>query len=346
MNKINIHSYQGREIYGIEEIIEPRAAKMKSKLKAGLIGISALVVIGVLISMSISLSMGPALFKKIDQEKRFEVAGIAEIQVALSSTPVNIIRTDSGPEVRFHYYGRALQTMDLVAEISNQTLAVSARRQYLFLGSCEDMNLEVFIPGDYSQKLTLITSSGLIRLDSFDLAGLTLKTTSGGLQAESLQAANIVIQTTSGKLNIGSVAADRLEISGASSSINIDSCRVKDTAVKVSSGRINLKNSRGNLDLQGTSGSVRIACQEFGDQNIKIKTTSGNVELALPGTAEFSVEARMTSGKFQSDFPIGAAGDKDQKNIVAQIGKTGNQISLQTTSGNINLTKIANLSSR
>jgi hypothetical protein len=58
--------------------------------------------------------------------------------------------------------------------------------------------------------------------------------------------------------------------------------------------------------------------------------------LALPGTAEFSYQIAMTSGKLQSDFPIDML---YKRKLEGQIGTQSNNVSLQTSSGGIEILK-------
>jgi len=294
-----------------------------------------MIVIGVVTIMGI---LGTKLlFREINEDKYFSMEEIDEIQVTMSSTQIHIIRTETDNEVRFHYYGKALQEIKLVSEISNKTLKIE-RKSFLF-GAGEFTCLDIYLPGECKQKISIKTSSGAVKMDSFNLAGFTLNTTSGGLEAEGINAGKITLYTTSGKLNIKKLYANELEIKGTSSSVNIEECIVKEARIKTTSGKVILENSNGNFDVQGTSGSVLITCKEFEDRNIVLKTTSGGVTLRLPETAEFLIEAKMTSGKFQSDFPIDMTGNTDKRNITGHIGTASNKVSIQTTSGKIKLLK-------
>jgi lia operon protein LiaG len=307
---------------------------MQLKWKIIIIMIGAAAIMGILLSMGIK-----SWFREIDEEKHFGLDGIDEIQVTMSSTPIHIIRTETGSAIRFHYYGKSLQEMKLASEISNKTLSVKAKRKYVFLGTLEDTCLDIFLPGEYQRNILIKTSSGAVKMDSFSLADFNLNTSSGELEAESINAAKTTLDTASGNLKIKKLGTNELEIKGTSSSINIGECTVREARIKVTSGNVILENSRGNLNIQGTSGSVSVICSEFEDRNIAVKTTSGGVTLGLPGTAQFVIEAKKTSGKFQSDFPIAVAGNADERHISGQIGTASNKVSLQTTSGEIKILK-------
>ncbi|MHB8062667.1 MAG: DUF4097 family beta strand repeat-containing protein [Ruminiclostridium sp.] len=296
-----------------------------------------LIVIGVIAIMSI-LGLGSLSWREINEEKSFALEEINEIQVTMSNTPVHIIRTEASEEVKFRLYGKSMQQIKLEAKINNKTVVVETKRKHE-LPIPEDMFLDIYIPKEYGKNLSIKISSGIVKLDSLDLASFTLNTSSGGMEAEQLNAQEISINTTSGKLNIKKLAAKELEIKGSSSAVNIDECIVDEGTIESSSGSITFKNSSGNFNFKGTAGNISVAYKEFEDQNINIKTTAGNVTLELPSTAEFLLDAKTTSGKFQSDFPVKTMGNADKRKIESQIGTKNNKVFLQTSSGSIKLLK-------
>jgi lia operon protein LiaG len=320
---VSIQIHMPGEIPGEEK-------KLKTKI---IIAIGVLAILGIL-----SGTGAKYMYREISDEKTIDLKKIDDIQVNMTGAAVHLIRTETGDEARFHYYGKSLQEITLVPEINDKTLLINARRKYIFLGTCENMRLDIFLPGAYQQNLSIKTSSGAVKTDAFDLAEFTLNTTSGGLESEGINAGKINLYTTSGNLNIRKMRANELEIKGTSSSVGIGECRVKEAKVKVTSGSVKLEKSQGDLDIRGTSGNVMITCREFQDRNIAIETTSGGVTLRLPPTAGFFIDAQMTSGKLQSDFPIDNTGNTFDRKVSGQTGSS-NKISIQTKSGQIKILK-------
>jgi len=297
-----------------------------------------LIVMGVIVIMSL-LGLGAlSSYREVNEEKCFTMEEINEIQVTMSSAPVHIIRTKASKEVKVQLHGKAKQEIKLAAEIDNKTVVVGAKRKYE-LPISEDLFLDIYIPEEYGGNLSIKTSAGIVKLDSFNLASFILNTSSGGLEAEQLNAEKISINTSSGKLKIKKLDVEELKIKGSSSEINIDECIAKEARMEISSGRVTLKNSSGNFYLKGTAGDVQISYKEFENQNINIETTAGNVTLEIPSTAEFLIEAKTVTGKIQSDFPINAEGSTDKRKIEGQIGTKSNKVFLQTTTGSIKVLK-------
>jgi lia operon protein LiaG len=264
--------------------------------------------------------MGVKMFREINDEKQFSLAGIDAIKVTMSSTVINIIRTETGNEVRFHYYGKSIQEVKLISETSNKTLSISAERKYAFLGTAESTSLDIHIPEAYHGNIEIKTSSGQVSIDTLSLAGFTFSTTSGGLEAQSLKAGISVLNTKSGKISIKTLWSDELEIKGTSSSINIGESFVRKVRIKT------------------TSGSISMTCLQLEDANLDIANTSGGITLGLPGSAEFLLKAGNTSGKIQCDFLFNSASNTGSHKLEGQIG-TKSSVTLQTTSGNILILK-------
>jgi DUF4097 and DUF4098 domain-containing protein YvlB len=277
-------------------------------------------------------------YREINEVKCFTMEEINEMQVTMSGAPVHIIQTKASKEVKFQLYGKTKQEIKLAAEINNKTVVVGAKRKYE-LPIPEDLFLDVYIPEEYGGNLSIKTSAGIVKLDSFNLASFTLNTSSGGLEAEQLNAEKVSINTSSGKLKIKRLDVAELKMIGSSSQINIDECIVKEARIEISSGSVTLKNSSGNFDLKGTAGDVLIAYKEFENQNINVETTAGNVTLEIPGTGEFLFEIKTVTGKILSDFPVNSEESIDKRKVKGQIGTKSNKVLIQTSTGNIKILK-------
>lgn len=297
-----------------------------------------LIVMGGVVIMSL-LGLGVfSPYREINEEKCFTMEAVNEIQATMSGAPVRIIRTKASKEVKVQLHGKAKQEIKLTAEIDNKTVIVGAKRKYQ-LPIPEDLFLDIYIPEEYGGSLSIKTSAGIVKLDSFHLASLTLHTSSGGLEAEHLNAEKISINTSSGKLKIKRLDVAELKIKGSSSQINIDECIAKKAKIEISSGSVTLKNSIGNFDLKGTAGDILIAYKEFENQNINVETTAGNVTLKIPSTAEFLFETKTVTGKIQTDFPFNAEESTDKRKVVGKIGSKSNKVLIQTSTGSIKILK-------
>lgn len=312
---------------------------MKTKYKIFiLIGI---IVIGVTVIVGVFGLKLFSPFREIKEEKSFSTKEIDEIQVNMVRERVHILRTETSNEIRFHYYGKSKQELKLVSEIKNKILAVEAKCEDNPLPrhydpTPEDMYLDIYIPENYKENISISLTTGTVEIDSMEVASFTLDTTTGGLKADQINAGKISIKTTTGNININKTNTDELNIKGTSSAVNIDECIVESAKIETASGRIDLKNCSGSFNVKANSGKVQVSYKEFVDHNINISTTSGSLTLLLPDTAEFLLEAKTSSGKLKSDFTLSTI---ENKKMAGQVGLRSNQVVLKSSSGNISLLK-------
>lgn len=288
--------------------------------------------------MTVTLGFGSLLAKELNENKLVPLDAVREIQVIMSAEPVSVIRTEPGNDIRFRLYGKSMQEIHLGSEMQNMTVTVETKRKHSF-PMPEDLALDIYLPENYKNCLSIKTSSGSVRLESVDLENISLQTSSGELDAGELHAGKIGITTSSGKIKIQKIVAQELTIKGTSSPVAIDECTAAESRIETSSGGIILKTSRGNLNVKTKSGSVKIHCTEFDSRSIRIATTSGHVSVGLPAAAEFQVRAKTGSGKFQTDFPVITTGTVDSKKIEGRVGTENNYIEIQTSSGSMKILK-------
>jgi len=310
-------------------------------MKTKLILIFVIIIIGVIATVSILGFKLLSAFREIDEEKAFVMEEISEIQVNMVRERVHVIRAKTSNEVRFHYYGKSKQELKLVSEISNKKIVVEAKCEANPLPrnydpTPEDMYLDIYLPENYSENISISLTTGKVEIDSIEVASFTLDTTTGGLEADQINAAKCSIKTTTGNININKTDTDELGIKGTSSAVNINECIVESAKIETTSGGIALKDCSGSFNIKANSGEVQISYKEFGDQNISIATSSGSIALLLPNTAEFSLEANTSSGKLKSDFAVNTI---ERKKMAGQIGTKSNEVVLKSSSGSISVLK-------
>lgn len=301
--------------------------------------ILGLIVAGIIVlgGTTVKDYFGTALFsvaKEINEEKSFSTEAAAEIEIDLSSTSLHIITTQ-GSEVRFHLYGKSRHDTNLSAEMNNGRITAQLKRRKSIISFGENLKMDVYIPEGYDKDLSIDTSSGNIKIDSLILADIKLNTSSGELDADMLTAERLIITTSSGDLNIRRINAEKLNVKGTSSKINITECMARDADIVATSGNVKINNCGGSMDLKTTSASVEIGFNEFENKNVNIGSTSGNVTLELPHNAEFNYYVSTLSGRLQSDF----FDDFISKRAEGQVGAKDNELTLHTTSGNIEILK-------
>lgn len=288
--------------------------------------------------MTIPWAFGAPMAKEINENKVFPLNVVREIQVTMSAEPVTVILTEPGNDIRFRLYGKSMQEIHLGSEMHNMIITVETKRKHSF-PMPEDLALDIYLPENYKNYLSIKTSSGSVRLESVDLENISLQTSSGGLEAGELHAGKIGITTSSGKIKIQKIVTQELKIKGTSSPVAIDECTSATSRIETSSGNVFLKKNCGILDVKTTSGQVKTRCIGFDSLSIHIATTSGQVQLEIPAAAEFLFHAKTSSGKFQTDFPVITTGSADRNRIEGRVGTKNNAIEIHTLSGSMKILK-------
>ena len=70
-----------------------------------------------------------------------------------------------------------------------------------------------------------------------------------------------------------------------------------------------------------------------------VATTSGEIYVKLPADAGFILGARSVSGKINCAFPVTVTDSNQRNNLKGTVGDGKCNISLTSTSGNINIAK-------
>lgn len=233
------------------------------------------------------------------------------------------------------------------------------------------VNVEIYMPQKYYNKLSVVTTSGKINVTTKFNAGdvditstsgtialqpatvesIQLKTTSGRIEAENITG-NITAQSTSGNILIKSTEGSKLNISCTSGTIELEKIKsdvinLKNTSGKMiadnisgkltaqnTSGQIRITNAEGMADLKSTSGAVTATYQRV-NGNISAQTTSGKVGLTIPQNTSYSFDASTTSGNIQASF-LDKGISKRPKTISYKTDNSPQiKIKINTVSGSI-----------
>lgn len=246
------------------------------------------------------------LKKTIDDEGSFNIQDIDSINVSTVSSDVRFIPEDRN-DVRVHFHGsiasnKEVTSPELIAEIQNKVLKIKIdpKSSVSFGFYSSNIDLDIYIPNEYSKSIDVKTTSADINLGSLDIKDISVSSVSGDIEAESLYTEKSSFESTSGE--------------------------------------IELKDFSGKIDAETTAGDVFINFKVLKDY-VDIHSTSGGIELVLPHNSGFYLESKSTSGDIECDFPISLEGKLSDKNIRGRVGQEKNKIVLSTVSGDIEISK-------
>ena len=199
--------------------------------------------------------------------------------------------------------------------------------------------IEIYIPQDYTDSLSLHTSSGTINSEiALNLSGdFSVDTTSGAVEVSNVKASKVTITSTNGSLNFKNINAN---------AINIQTTNAI-TSMNQANGAISYQAKGGKLtasDLSGSGsfnasgeGSIDIAFTEV-TGNISAYSKNGALTMALPHDLAFKFSATTKEGSIATSF-----GDKLAVTDNTAAGTVGPSpqifIELETRNGNIKVSR-------
>ena len=214
------------------------------------------------------------------------IKGIKAIHIISTSTPINIVRTDSdtlSAELKGSYKASGAYTpptVDLIKGDDQLTIDIIYPKITFMFYLIENIELTVYLPKDYAYDLQITSSSGDVVLESFELSKLNISTTSGSQVIENIQG-TATLEATSGNISVKqSAVTESIQITATSGDVLLTS----------------IADSHYNLDLACTSGTIDIGMPiitmhgannsdaliaEVGNGGalLNISTTSGDIKI-------------------------------------------------------------------
>ncbi len=203
------------------------------------------------------------------KSEKYAINNIENIKVEAREAQVKFIVKDDVQDIEISIYGKNEEYA--VIQLENNYLSVKYKSTAFCFGFCFDNSLiEIIIPSNYQNDISVDTVSGDVYLDETMAKKLQVKTVSGEIEIGNYK--DVVLTTTSGDVKVSS--AEHLE-------------------VRTISGDVDVNNILGYVNISTTSGSVNIERLEV-LKNSVIKSVSGDVEIERCNTVY--VDAKTTSG--------------------------------------------------
>jgi lia operon protein LiaG len=280
--------------------------------------------------------------QNINIEKVIDVAGINCISVDTSSTDVHFI-PENRSDIEVHLSGYVNSgEPELTAEQDGDTLNVYTRNNnndVITIGfNISDLKLDIYLPDSYTKEIKMRTSSGNVILGKFNVENFTYDASSGNLTGENFASKTSRIETSSGNVKLSRFGGD-LELKTSSGDASIEySLESTKANITTSSGRINLMNFTGDLDSRAQSGDIKVDYAVFNNK-VNMKSSSGEVQITLPIDSQFGINVSTSSGDIRTDFSVAQSGKIDEDNLQGTVGNSSNQITINTSSGNVKIKK-------
>lgn len=166
-----------------------------------------------------------------------------------------------------------------------------------------ESHIEIYIPKDYAESLSLHSTSGTIHSEIvLNLSGgFGVDTTSGKVEIKNTKASNIKVTSANGNLSFENIDADKINIQTANAT----------TLMNQINGTIIYQSKGGKLTASKLSGSGSFHASGEGSLDISFDNVTGNIlayskngtlAVALPGTLAFKFSAVTKEGSINTSF--------------------------------------------
>lgn len=297
-----------------------------------LVWVLAILICSIGISGTIAVTQNMALkslwkFREyIDENKTISIENINQLNISSVSSAINIIPNNQQKDINIHLSGNAKISKDISKHLINITknrdqLNIKIEHDPKIIGifsffSTRNLKLDIFMPENYQDSLTINSVSGDTSINNFSLKNINIKTVSGNISANSLNCNNIASHTTSGSVKLDNLYG------------TLDFGSV--------SGDLKLTKFTGNLSCSSVSGDINIDYKSF-DNNITSNSVSGDISIIIPKESEFTATFKTLSGKFKNNVDYDNETSSKNRLFELRKGTKNNIINIKTTSGDFKL---------
>jgi DUF4097 and DUF4098 domain-containing protein YvlB len=311
-----------------------------------------------------SINIGLGEVYEVNEEKEMDLGSVDNIEISVISSDTRVVVYD-GNKVQATLKGTVRTTNKnavpklVITRNGNKILIEERSLEMSNIGAYSgNTKMDILIPRDFKGSLAFEAASACFTSSDLDIESFSIDVTSGDIKLEDVELDKILkIVTTAGCVDISrlkakeasleTISGDKtlndFEIDGTVSLMStsgyshINGLNCRNLVINSLSGDIELDRLKGGVQLETTSGLVRLDMAKVTDR-IEINSLSGDVELKIPSDTGFTLDCEVNSGDIACDF--------DLKNISfdkwSLHGSNGNgkiPVNITTTSGDINIKK-------
>ncbi|WFA10233.1 DUF4097 family beta strand repeat-containing protein [Tissierella sp. Yu-01] len=239
----------------------------------------------------------------VDEVKKENIDNLDSIEISSSFVDVKV-SSEVREDVQIKYYGKMKSNVlpKLETKISGNNLIIrldNNKNSYTVAES--NVVLEVFIPENYTGDFELNSSSADFYIDN-------------------IIATNFKLSTSSGNTTINKIRTNH---------INLNS----------SSGDILSKDVFGNVQVQTSSGDMRLFLSKD-TGNYRLDSSSGDIEIYYDSFANYKGIYNTSSGDFEYDNSVNITKNIDDDKYEFSLGSGEKELKINTSSGDLDIFSI------
>ncbi|HEU4965674.1 MAG TPA: DUF4097 family beta strand repeat-containing protein [Bacilli bacterium] len=308
------------------------------------IGLTGVLVVGL---GAVAVLGGSSVFANMadyEDTKTFDAAGVKRLAIEVSSTDVHLVKATDG-KISAHFYGKGKEDFyQLIAEQSGDEVRVRIDRpkmQWFGGWGTTSLNLDIALPEQEYDQLTLNASSGDVDLGSLVAGDVKVDLSSGSLQLADWKGDTMSVESSSGEIVLHHLtASDAIDVKASSGHIKLDGVKTKHLQAGASSGSVELSGVEAEeFDAETSSGDIHFDATSTMPKRIAVDASSGEVELRLPQTAAFDFDIDVSSGDVNLDFPNVTYTKTEDHHKQGKVGDGGAAVKVETSSGDVRISR-------
>ncbi|HSH34897.1 DUF4097 family beta strand repeat-containing protein [Schnuerera sp.] len=199
------------------------------------------------------------------------------------------------------------------------------------------MNLDVYLPNRYYERINLNTSNGKLQVENLNLGILYCKTSNGSISLKDITSKDIDLSTKNGRINLIDISSPRINAISTNSGIKIEDIDTNNLIVSTKNGRINLSDILAD-NISGNTSNGSIEINDINSKVVKLTTSNGKIickdldnekinELKL-STSNSTIDVEIGEVKKMSYFHLETSLGNISLDIPNLIYKVNKQVNL------------------
>jgi hypothetical protein len=267
----------------------------------------------------------------------FETGELKSLRLDFDADDIHVLRRDRGKVILKEYMNQDKRSYYAKTSTQNGQLLITEGTRPK--RSSFESYIEIYIPPDYTNSLSLHSTSGAIYSEfPLNLAGdFRVDTTSGKVEVSNMKAAKLWAASTNGSLAFQNIAANEIHIQTTNAT----------TSMNEMNGSIDYQTKGGKLtasELYGSGtfhasgeGSLHMSFSAVKD-NISAYSKNGILEVTLPNELAFTFSSKTKKGSIAASFADRL--DVTDKTATGTIGASPEiAIELETENGDIKVSR-------
>ncbi len=231
----------------------------------------------------------------------FSLGDLQSLRLDYDADDIHVLESDNNKVILKEYMNEDKKSYYARTSTQNGELLITEGDRPVHSGF--ESYIEIYIPQDYTNSLSLHSTSGKIKSETaLNLSGdFCVDTTRGIIDVSNTKVSNIKITSTNGNLSFENIAAASIEIRTTNATTSFDQAN----------GVISYQSKGGKLTASGINGSGSFNASGEGSIDISFTGVSGDISayskngslaLALPSQLAFKFSATTKEGSIDTSF--------------------------------------------